>query len=424
MKDGLRARIEKELVFFREIRAARFDMTVDLTSGDRPAWISWFSGARHRLAYHPDGKGFWGKRWLYNHMAPPCRDPDLHEVLKNLGVLAHAGIPSKDPHMEVFPSASDDAAVTVALRAAGARAKGAELYVTLEPCNHLGRTPPCAPAIAAAGIRRVFVGSADPNPLVQGRGVRWLRRQGIAVETGLFRAPCDAINEPWLHFIRTKRPFVTMKAAISLDGRLAPPPGHGRWVSSDEAREEVHLLRDAVDAVLVGRGTVATDDPRLTARTEGGRDPLRIVLDGQLRSSPRAKLAGSGTLFVAGPRPPVDAQRALEATGAEVLRLPREAHGASLPMLLSALAARGIVHLLVEGGTQIFSSFLAEGLVDRLLVHQAPRVFGSGPLFAAFAPPATLPAFVLRAQHVAGETLVLDLRPAPVRPGAARRQRL
>jgi heptosyltransferase-3 len=119
MKAGLRARLAGETAFFRAIRAARFDMTVDLTSGDRPAWISWLSGARHRLAYHPDGKGFWGKRWLYNHLAPPCRDPDLHEVLKNLGVLIHAGVPSKDPRMEVFPSAADDAAVTVALRAAG-----------------------------------------------------------------------------------------------------------------------------------------------------------------------------------------------------------------------------------------------------------------------------------------------------------------
>lgn len=325
------------------------------------------------------------------------------------GFHAQAG----GPHAEV-----------VALQQAGARAKGATLYVTLEPCNHHGRTPPCAPAIAAAGVRKVFVGSPDPNPLVQGRGVRWLRRQGVEVETGLLQGPCDAINAPWFHFMRERRPFVTMKVAISLDGRVAPPPGHGRWVSSEEAREEVHLLRDAVDAVLVGRGTVAADDPRLTARVEGGRDPLRIVLDGKLRSSPRAKLAGAGTLFVCGARPPPSARRALEETGAEVLALPREADGASLPMLLSALASRGIVHLLVEGGTRIFSAFLAAGLVDRLLVHQTPRVFGAGPLFAAFEAEGDLPSFTLWAQHLAGDTLVLDLRPAPVATGAPRRQRL
>jgi diaminohydroxyphosphoribosylaminopyrimidine deaminase/5-amino-6-(5-phosphoribosylamino)uracil reductase len=177
------------------------------------------------------------------------------------------------PHAEVM-----------AIRDAAARARGADLYTTLEPCDHVGRTPPCSLAILEAGVRRVFSGSADPNPRVNGRGIRRLRRAGVEVETGVLREDCDALNEPWFRFITTGRPHVTLKVAATLDGRIATASGDSRWVTGPEARAHVHRLRDAVDAVLVGAGTARADDPRLTARLPGGRgcDPIRVVLDSRL----------------------------------------------------------------------------------------------------------------------------------------------
>ncbi len=177
-----------------------------------------------------------------------------------------------------------------ALRVAGARARGADVYVTLEPCAHWGRTGPCAQALIAAGVRRVFVGMRDPNPLVHGRGLRALARAGIEVELGVVADECRHLNEAFAHYITTHRPFVVAKVAQSIDGRVATRTGESRWVTSEPARLFGHHLRDACDGILVGSGTVLADDPELTCRLPGGRDPVRIVVDSVARTPPTAKL--------------------------------------------------------------------------------------------------------------------------------------
>jgi diaminohydroxyphosphoribosylaminopyrimidine deaminase/5-amino-6-(5-phosphoribosylamino)uracil reductase len=282
------------------------------------------------------------------------------------GFHARAG----DPHAEV-----------VALRAAGERARGADLYTTLEPCDHQGRTPPCSVAILEAGVRRVVVGGRDPNPLVNGRGVRRLRRHGVAVEIGVLAPACDALNAPWLRFIRSGRPFVTLKAAMTLDGKIATRTGDSRWVTGPEARAWVHRLRDRVDAVLIGSGTARADDPRLTVRLpEGrGRDPLRVVLDTDLGLPSRLRLfhhASSAPTVVA------HASRRTRrlGPGVETLACRPGAGGVDLGDLLTRLAARGVTHLLVEGGAAVNAAFLAAGLVDRLVLLVAPKVVGGGGL--------------------------------------------
>jgi diaminohydroxyphosphoribosylaminopyrimidine deaminase/5-amino-6-(5-phosphoribosylamino)uracil reductase len=268
-------------------------------------------------------------------------------------------------------------AEAAALAAAGPRARGADLYTTLEPCDHHGRTPPCSRAILAAGIRRVFVGSHDPNPLVDGRGVARLRAGGVEVERDVLRGECDALNAHWFRYITARRPYVTLKAAVTLDGRLATAAGDSRWVTGPEARAMVHRLRDRVDAVLVGAGTARADDPRLTTRLPGGggRDPLRIVLDTGLglparlrlfrqRSAARTIVAhASGRARRLGPN-------------VELLRCRRGPAGIDLADLLRRLGERGITHVLVEGGAAVHGSFLRAGLVDRVLLFVAPRLVG------------------------------------------------
>jgi len=270
------------------------------------------------------------------------------------------------PHAEV-----------VAIHRAGRRARGADLYTTLEPCNHWGRTPPCSLAIRDAGIHRVFVGSRDPNPLVNGRGVGRLRRSGVRVETGVLRAECDALNEPWFRFITSGRPFVTLKVAATLDGKIAARGGDSRWVTGPASRARVHRLRDQSDAVLVGAGTALADDPRLTARLPKGRgrDPLRVVLDSSLSLPSRLGMfrpgPGRPTLvaFATG-RPPAARE------GVEFLRCRSREGRVDLRDLLRKLALRDVTSLLVEGGGEVSRAFLAAGLVDRILVFLAPKVVG------------------------------------------------
>ncbi len=271
-------------------------------------------------------------------------------------------------------------AAVVALRRAGARARGADLYTTLEPCNHWGKTPPCALAVIEAGVRRVFVGSRDPNPAVNGRGLARLRRAGVELVTGVLRADCDALLAPFARFITSGRPFVTLKAAITLDGKLAASSGDSRWVTGEKARAEVHALRHRADAVLVGAGTARADDPLLTARLPRGRgrDPTRVVLDTRLELPSSLKLfhphSDAPTLVATAAE--VDGRPALP--GVELLRC-REAGGRiDLQDLLSQLGARGLTHLLVEGGAKVHASFLADRLVDRVMVYVAPRILGGG----------------------------------------------
>lgn len=267
-------------------------------------------------------------------------------------------------------------AEALAIRRAGSRARGADLYVTLEPCNHWGRTPPCSLAILEAGVRRVLVGSRDPNPMVVGHGLDRLRRAGVLVVADVLRRECDALNAEWFRFITAGRPHVTLKAAATLDGKIATRSGDSRWVTGRAARAVAHGLRDRADAILIGAGTARADDPRLTARLPGrrGRDPLRVVLDSRLRLPPSLRLfrqrSGAPTLVahVSGrPRP---------RRGVEYLRCRSRGGRVDLRDLLARLAARGVVSLLVEGGAEVHAGFLAERLADRLVLFLAPRVVG------------------------------------------------
>jgi diaminohydroxyphosphoribosylaminopyrimidine deaminase/5-amino-6-(5-phosphoribosylamino)uracil reductase len=262
------------------------------------------------------------------------------------------------PHAEVL-----------ALRRAGAAARGATLYVTLEPCSHHGRTPPCAPAVVAAGIARVVVAVADPNPRVRGRGMRLLRGSGIAVDRGVLAVEAGAPSAWFRHFVVRRRPYVLLKVAASLDGRIATASGESRWMSGPAARRWVHRLRDRVDAVMVGAGTVLADDPRLTCRVRGGRDPLRVIVDGRLRVSSRARAA---------PPAPARPRRrsALARAGAELLVVRGRGGRLRIGALLEALAARGVVSVLIEGGAELAAAALGERVVDRVLVVAAPLLVG------------------------------------------------
>jgi diaminohydroxyphosphoribosylaminopyrimidine deaminase/5-amino-6-(5-phosphoribosylamino)uracil reductase len=246
-------------------------------------------------------------------------------------------------------------------------------------------------AVIEAEVRRVFVGSRDPNPLVNGKGSARLRRAGVEVVAGPLQVECDALNAPWFRFISSGRPFVTLKLAATLDGRIATATGDSRWVSGPAARAWVHRLRDQVDAVLVGRGTALADDPRLTTRLPGGagRDPLRVVLDTDLQLPATLRLfrqrSAARTLVLHAARherdlgPRVDLQRCA-----------RGPAGLDLDQALAALRARGVVHLLVEGGGAVAASFLAAGLVDRLALVLAPRVLGGGVPWGGRAGPARM----------------------------------
>jgi len=273
------------------------------------------------------------------------------------------------PHAEV-----------VALDRAGGRAQGATLYVTLEPCAHFGRTPPCVAAIRAAGIARVVVGIGDPNPLVRGRGLRTLRRAGVEVTTGVLRHEAGAVSAWFRHAVVARRPYVVLKLAASLDGRIATTTGESRWVSGPAARRFVHDLRDRVDAVMVGAGTVMADDPQLTCRRTGGRDPLRVVVDGRLRISPRARVlrvrSGASTLVVTTTAVPRARRAAIERAGAEVLALPGRGGRFALTGLLEALWHRGVVSVLVEGGADLAAAALREEVVDRFALILAPKLIG------------------------------------------------
>jgi diaminohydroxyphosphoribosylaminopyrimidine deaminase/5-amino-6-(5-phosphoribosylamino)uracil reductase len=270
-----------------------------------------------------------------------------------------------------------------ALRAAGSRARGADLYVTLEPCNHQGRTPPCTEALIAAGVGRVLYGSDDPNPRVQGGGAQRLRRAGIEVRAGLLREECDRSNEAWFKFITQGIPWVVLKAAVTLDGKLATRTGGSRWISSAQSRRLVHRWRDQLDAVLVGAGTVRADDPRLTVRgIRGGRDPIRVVL-GEVPRRARVLREKGETILERGP----------------------------LRGVLRRLAACGITSVLVEGGARVHGQFLARGLWDELRLFVAPKVFGQDALSWAGVSRRSGD-FVLRGLARVGPDALLTLRPS------------
>ena len=268
-----------------------------------------------------------------------------------------------------------------ALRMAGEEASGATAYVNLEPCSHFGKTPPCAPQLAAAGVRRVVAGMKDPNPRVNGTGLECLEAVGIETVRGILENECKWLNRGFVRTMTLGRPWVTVKAAMSLDGDIALAGGESRWISGPLSRSKAHLLRSEHDAVLVGVGTVLADDPELTVRLVEGRSPLRVVLDSGLRTPLNAKVIGDGRcLFLASEDAPGDRQAALESRGAAVRRLPAEGKAGrpSVGQVLAALSAEGVSMLLVEGGSSVISAFVEAGMVDEYSLFVAPVLLGRG----------------------------------------------
>lgn len=298
-------------------------------------------------------------------------NPMVGAVVVRRGVVVGQGFHQKagGPHAE-----------RMALEAAGEKAKGATLYLNLEPCNHFGRTPPCSRLILERGIKKVVYGLTDPNPKVKGGGADWLGAQGVEVVTGVLEDECRRLNEFFVKWIVTDRPFVVLKAAMSLDGRIATRTGDSKWISSERSRLFVHRLRNEVDGVLVGIGTVMKDDPLLTVRLPKGKikDPLRIVIDPRLRISPKACLLNDGgkTLIVTGAGVSPDKIKKLESRGTEILALPEKEGRISIKDLLADLGRRGLISLLVEGGAEVYASFLSEGQVDKLVLFIAPMLIG------------------------------------------------
>lgn len=282
-----------------------------------------------------------------------------------------------------------DHAEIVALKQAAARGhsvRGATAYVTLEPCSHQGRTGPCADALVAADVGRCVVATTDPNPLVSGRGLEKLRAAGIEVTVGVLQQEARDLNEAFGHFIRTRTPFVTLKAALSADGKLAPPlstrvPNQPHWLTGPAALRQVHLLRHSSDAILTGIGTVLADDPQLTDRSglPRRRPLLRVVLDTHLRipsSSQLVRSANHDLLILTGSSVPKTKLAELTSMGIEIETVPEEAGHLSLPEVLSKLARRNLLSLLLEGGSQINGAFLQQNLVDKVVLFYSETNLG------------------------------------------------
>ncbi len=281
------------------------------------------------------------------------------------------------------PAGSEHAEV-MALRQAGDKARGAEMYVTLEPCCHYGRTPPCAEAIIKAGISEVHVALLDPNPVVSGRGMSRLSEAGIRTHTGMCEEEACQINEAYIKHITTGLPFVIAKFAMSLDGKIATKTGDSKWITREEARKYAHGLRYRADAIMVGANTIVADDPHLTARGCGGRggtgkmQPLRLIVDSRGRVPVNAHVfepPGGVLLAVAEPLDPARSEAFTEA-GAEVLSFPARSGGVDVVELFRLLGKRGIVTVLVEGGGELLGSLFDRGLVDKAMVFISPVIIG------------------------------------------------
>jgi diaminohydroxyphosphoribosylaminopyrimidine deaminase/5-amino-6-(5-phosphoribosylamino)uracil reductase len=280
--------------------------------------------------------------------------------------------------------AGGDHAEIAALKRAGRRANGATLYITLEPCSHQGRTPPCTGALIRAGVKEVVCGTGDPNPLVAGRGFRQLRRAGIKVRARILEEECRRLIEDFAKYITRGVPFVTLKLAATLDGGIAARSGDARWISGEKSRHTVQRLRNRVDAVLVGSGTVKADDPLLTCRIRGGRNPRRVVLDSRLTIPLSAKILhlkdADKTIIATGAGASQRKRRALQALGVRILRIPVKNGQVSWRGLLRALASQGIVSVMIEGGAATAASALKEKVIDKVLFFYAPKILGGDAL--------------------------------------------
>lgn len=270
------------------------------------------------------------------------------------------------PHAEIF-----------ALNACTDDPRGAVMYVTLEPCCHFGKTPPCTKAIIEAGLKRVVIATLDPNPIVAGKGRQELLAAGIEVAAGICESEARDLIHWYDHWLTLKRPFVIVKAAMTLDGKIAAVGGDSKWISSEASRHKVHVWRNEVDAVLVGIGTVLKDDPLLTCRIEGGRDPLRIILDKDLQMPAHALCLGEKCLIFTARDP--EHRPDLIKTGTRIVRLGLDGN-ADLPWttILAHLGALGLHALMVEGGGGIYTSLLQTDLVDQIRIFLAPKLLGGG----------------------------------------------
>lgn len=372
------------------------------------------------------------------------------ELMAKAIEIARRGDPSPNPHVgclivhetptgyELISQAhhqevGHDHAEMAALREAGARARGATVYVTLEPCTHQGRTPPCVGALVAAGVRRVVIGCSDPNPNVSGGGAAKLRNAGVEVAEDVLSQEARQLIEPWSKFITTGSSYLTLKLALSLDGRIATKTGESKWITSNESRAFVHQLRARHDAVMVGINTVISDNPRLTVRAGKGRNPIRVIIDSKLRTPLDRHIVKSAidvpTCVMTTDQADPEHQKALEALGLSVITLPATAEGrCDMRAALVELAKREVVSILCEGGAELVGSLLAEQLVDRLHAFIAPILLGprgragavdwAGPDSLATAPRITEPVWALHGNdaHVTGRLIYpkpTQEKPAP-----------
>ncbi len=302
-------------------------------------------------------------------------NPSVGSVIVKEGKIIGKGYHKKvgTPHAEIH-----------ALRQAGGDAQGATLYVTLEPCSHTGRTPPCCEAIAASGIQRLVMGMVDPNPLVQGRGAEYLMSKGITVTSGMMEQECRALNRPFIKHITTGRPWVVMKAGMSLDGKITFQGRKTGWMTGPESLAAVHRLRDVTDAIMVGIGTVAIDDPSLTTRLSSGKkgkDPIRVVVDSRLSISEKARVvlqkSSAPTWIFCGNQVDADKVARLEEKGVIVCRVDKYADGGiDLSQVLQLLGKNGVTSLLVEGGARIHGAMLRQQLYDYAHLFYAPVFAG------------------------------------------------
>jgi diaminohydroxyphosphoribosylaminopyrimidine deaminase/5-amino-6-(5-phosphoribosylamino)uracil reductase len=321
--------------------------------------------------------------------------PHDSEMMRRALCLAERGLYTTDPNPRVgcvlvrageivgegwHAVAGGPHAEIVALQQAGEQARGATAYVTLEPCCHHGKTPPCSEALIAAGVARVVAAMEDPNPLVAGQGLAQLRAAGIATATGLLAAQAEALNPGFVQRMRIGRPFIRCKLAMSLDGRTAMASGESQWITGPAAREDVHRLRARSSAIMSGIGTVLKDDPSLTVRLEGDvavKQPLRIVLDPHLSTPENARfLQQPGESLIVTACTEEAVQQRLRQAGAEVLCLPNGHDAVDLVALMRVLAERGINEILMETGAILSGAVLHAGIIDELIVYMAPKLMG------------------------------------------------
>jgi len=282
-----------------------------------------------------------------------------------IGMGAH--LKAGEPHAEVH-----------AIRMAGDKAKDAVLYVTLEPCSHFGKTPPCSDLVIKTGIKKVFVATTDPNPQVAGKGIERMKKAGIEVEVGLMQQEARELNKVFFYNIQTGLPFVTLKSAVSLDGKTATVTGESKWITSEEARRDVHEFRHLHDGILVGVNTVIKDNPSLTVRLPaGGKNPIRIILDTYLRTPAEAVIMTdqkAPVWIIVGSEVPESRMETFKSLGIEVIRM--AAPRISIKDMLKVLGERGITSLFVEGGSEVHGSFLKEQAFQQLITYIAPKLIG------------------------------------------------